>query len=65
MKSMGYFLRRRCFLNIQIVLVKVGECMLEPDCFSFPQSLVDTPGVGRGKMEVLECVSGLEIGFEV
>ena len=29
MRSFGYFLRRRCFLNIQIVLVKVGACVLE------------------------------------
>ena len=29
MKSLGYFLQRRCFLNIQIVLVKVGACVLE------------------------------------
>ena len=29
MKSLGYFLCRRCFLNIQIVLVKVGACVLE------------------------------------
>ena len=28
-KSLGYFLRRRCFLNMQIVLVKVGAFVLE------------------------------------
>ena len=28
-KSLGYFLRRRCFLNMRIVLVKVGACVLE------------------------------------
>ena len=28
-KSLGYFLRRRCFLNMWIVLVKVGGCVLE------------------------------------
>ena len=27
--------------------------------------LVDTPGVGGGEMEILECVSRLEIGFKV
>ena len=29
MKSLGYFLCRRCFLNIQLMLVKVGACVLE------------------------------------
>ena len=28
-KSLGYFLRRRCFSNMRIVLVKVGACVLE------------------------------------
>ena len=28
-KSLGYFLRRRCILNMRIVLVKVGACVLE------------------------------------
>ena len=28
-KSLGYILRRRCFLNTRIVLVKVGACVLE------------------------------------
>ena len=32
---------------------------------SFHQSLVDTPGVGGGEMEIFECVSRLEIGFKV
>ena len=33
----------------------------EPDGFSFHQSLEDTPGVGRRKMEILESVSRLEV----
>ena len=28
-KSLGYFLQRRCSLNMWIVLVKVGACVLE------------------------------------
>ena len=41
-----------------------GRCVCigtqEPDGFSFHQSLEDTPGVGRRKMEILESVSRLE-----
>ena len=36
----------------------------EPDSFSFYLSLEGTPGVGRGKMEILESVR-LEVRFEV
>ena len=68
-KSLGYFLRIRCFLNMRVVLVKVRRCMCigtqEPDGFSFHQTLEDTPGVGKGKMEILESVSRLEVCFEV
>ena len=43
-----------------------GRCVCigtqEPDGFSFHQSLEDTPGVRRGKME---SVSRLEVCFEV
>ena len=44
-----------------------GRCVCigtqEPDGFSLHQSLEDTPGVGRGKMEILESVSRLEVCF--
>ena len=46
-----------------------GRCVCigtqEPDGFSFHQSLEDTPGVGGGKMEILESVNRLEVRFEV
>ena len=46
-----------------------GRCVCigtqESDGFSFHQSLEDTPGVGRRKMEILESVSRLEVCFEV
>ena len=54
---------------MRVVLVKVRRCMCigtqDPDGFSFHQSLEDTPGVGKGKMEILESVSRLEVCFEV
>ena len=60
-KSLGYFLQRIKYADC----VGEGRCvcigMQEPDGFSFHQSLEDTPGVGRGKTEILESVSRLEV----